>query len=69
MKLTTIIKRLQKVAIATGYHFVRKATHGSLYRDDNGNTINFGGTSSDLNFHRKVIRNMRKHGHDVEYIC
>lgn len=68
MKLSTVIKALVKLALDNGYHLVRKAKHGSIYRDNNGNTINFGGTSTDPKFHRKVIRDMRKHGHDVDYI-
>jgi len=69
MKLSTIIKELREIATTHQYFFVRKAKHGELWRDKNGNTINFGGTSTDPKFHRKVIRDMKRHGHNVEYVA
>ena len=68
MKLSTAIKKLEALSTKHGYKKVRHAKHGDLWRDENGNTINFGCTSTDPNFHRKVVRDMRRHGHDADYI-
>ncbi len=60
MKTKTAIKLLKTLALDLGYVFVRHAKHGDVYRHPNGHTTSFGGSPSDCNFHRQVIRELRR---------
>ncbi len=60
MNIKTAIKSLQKLAKELGYVKVRSAKHGDVYRHPCGHTTSFGGSPSDRNFHRQVIREFRR---------
>ncbi len=61
MNTKQYLKALVALANELGYKYKRHAKHGDIYvNNTNHSVINIGGSPSDRNFHKAVIRDIRK---------